>query len=125
MGTFQGGEYELISKTNRHIEELKEQIRLENEKRRAFSRMVQATDRILWRLEEMNRDGIKTVPESLRAQFLGQIQEVPFELRNAYRDSESVQEILDSIFEVQHDLFAWRNPEFFRADEDEELDRAS
>jgi len=45
--------------TNRGAESA---LRRLNRRRYASQRMLQATDRVLWQLEEMNRDGVKTCP---------------------------------------------------------------
>jgi len=99
-----------IEETNLAIEELEEEIRRENDRRYAFYRMLNATDRVLWRLEELNERRVKTVPGKLRELFLQALAEVPTSCLEAYRDSDLVQEVLDSIFEVQERLFAWHDP---------------
>ena len=59
----------MIDETNLAIEELEEEIRRENDRRYAFYRMLNATDRVLWRLEELNRDGIKVIPGDMRGRM--------------------------------------------------------
>lgn len=108
----------MIDETNLAIGKLEDRIRRENERRYAFYRMLHATDRVLWRLEELNRDGIKTIPPELRAAIRDQLAELPRPCKEVLRDSDVVQEVLDSIFEVQECLFRWKHPE--RAAEDEE-----
>src|SRR2546429_210085 len=56
----------MIDETNLAIEELEEEIRRENDRRYAFYRMLNATDRVLWRLEELNRDGVQGIPRGMR-----------------------------------------------------------
>jgi len=112
----------MIDETNLAIEELEEEIRRENERRYAFYRMLSATDRVLWRLEELNRDGVKTIPDDMRLRMRQSLTELPSACLEALRDSEHVQEVLDSIFEVQERLFRWRDPQRMAEDE-EELER--
>jgi hypothetical protein len=110
----------MIDETNLAIEELEEEIRRENDRRYAFYRMLNATDKVLWRLEELNRDGMKMIPCDVRMRMRESLTELPAACLEAYRDSEAVQEVLDSLFEVQERLFRWRDPQ--RApDEEEEL----
>lgn len=90
------------------IEELEEEIRAENERRRAFYRMLSATDRVLWRLEELNRDGVKTLPANARIRMRATLDGLPSACLEVFRDSEVVQEVLDSVFDVQERLFRWR-----------------
>jgi hypothetical protein len=110
----------MIDETNLAIEELEEEIRRENDRRYAFYRMLNATDRVLWRLEELNRDGIKTIPGDMRSRMRESLTELPKACIEVYRDSEHVQEVLDSVFEVQERLFRWRDPQRL-AEEEEEL----
>src|ERR1700716_2094911 len=108
----------MIDETNLAIEELEEEIRRENDRRYAFYRMLSATDRVLWRLEELNRDGVKTIPGDMRTRMRGSLTELPCSCVEVFRDSDQVQEVLDSVFEVQERLFRWRDPQ--RISDDEE-----
>jgi hypothetical protein len=112
----------MIDETNVAIGELEEQIRRENDRRYAFYRMLHATDRVLWRLEEMNRDGEKTIPDDMRERIREALTELPVSCIEAFRDSDQVQEVLDSLFEVQDRLFRWRDPQR-AAEEEDELER--
>jgi hypothetical protein len=76
-----------------------------------FERLVALTDTVLWQLEEMNRDGIKTIPGDLRVSIREELTEIPRPVIDVFRDTEVVQEVLDSIFEVQERLFRWKDPE--------------
>src|SRR5689334_25400596 len=58
----------MIDHTSDRIEKLETAVRRENRRRYAFYRMLQATDRVRWRLEEMNRDGVKTIPPKVGAE---------------------------------------------------------
>jgi hypothetical protein len=80
--------------------------------------MLQATDRVLWRLEEMNRDGVKTVPARVRAEIRGLGGTMPNHVREPLRDTGHVQDTLDSLFEVQERLFRWRYPDWHDWDPD-------
>lgn len=111
----------MIDETNLAIGELEDRIRRENDRRYAFYRMLHATDRVLWRLEELNRDGIKTMPPGLREAVCEGLAELPPEVLRAYRDSDSTQVVLDSIFDIQEKLFRWKDPGVARDEDDERL----
>jgi len=115
----------MIDQTNTRIEEMEADVKRENERRYAFQRMLRLTDKHLWRLEEMNRDGVKTLPPPVREEIRVTIEQLPDHCKEPFRDSEQVQETLDSVFAVQERLFRWRHPEFPLAEEEDELDRAS
>jgi hypothetical protein len=110
----------MIDHTSTRIEQQQAALRRENRRRYAFLRMLQATDRMLWRLEEMNRDGVKTVPRRVRGELRGLAGELPERIREALRDSGQVQDTLDSLFEVQERLFRWRFPNWHDWDPDSE-----
>ena len=118
-------EIEMIDQTNTRIEEMEADVRRENDRRYAFQRMLRLTDKHLWRLEEMNRDGVKTIPGPVLEEIRETIGQLPDHCKEPFRDSEQVQETLDSVFEVQERLFRWRHPEFPLEEEEDELDRAS
>src|SRR5205823_6438804 len=100
----------MFDEANLAIRKLEDRIRRDNERRYAFYRMLHATDRVLWQLEEMNRDGIKTIPIDLRATIREELMEIPRPMIDVLQDTEVVQEVLDSVFEVQERLFRWRDP---------------
>ncbi len=108
----------MIDRTNLDIEQLQEEIERENQRRYAFQRMLRATDAVLWRLEEMNRDGVKTLTPEQRSEIRSALSELPEHCLEVFRDSESLQAVLDSIFDVQERLFKSRFPEY-ESDEDE------
>lgn len=110
----------MIDHTNERIGEQQAATRRANRRRYAFYRMLLATDRVLWRLEEMNRDGVKTIPRPVRAEIRELGDKMPSQLREPLRDSPEVQETLDSVFEVQERLFRWRYPDWHDWDPDEE-----
>src|SRR2546430_16088552 len=112
----------MIDETNLAIEELEEEIRRQNNRRYSFYRMLGATDRVLWRLEELNRDGIKQIPGDMRVRMRDSLTELPMNCLEVFRDSEQTQEVLDSMFEMQERLFRWRDPQRMSEDE-EELER--
>ena len=93
-------------------------LRRHNRRRYAFQRMLEATDRVLWRLEEINRDGVKIVPAQVRAELRDVAVTMPNHIREAMRDAGQVQEALDSLFEVQERLFRWRYPDWHDIDPD-------
>jgi hypothetical protein len=102
----------MIDQTSSRIEKQESALRRQNRRRYAFQRMLEATDRVLWRLEEMNRDGVKTVPAPVRAELRGVVETMPNHVREPLRDRGRVQDTLDSLFEVQERLFRWRYPDW-------------
>jgi len=100
----------MIDQTSSHIEQHQTALRRENRRRYAFQRMLAATDRLLGRVEELNRDGVKTVPKRVRTQIRDVVGAMPLQVREALRDTGKVQDTLDSLFEVQERLFRWRFP---------------
>ena len=110
----------MIDQTNTNIEELEAEITRDNSRRYAFHRLLRATDKVLWRLEEMNRDGVKTLDPQQRVEIRDTLGELPEECLEIFRDHERVQEVLDSVFEMQERLFRLRHPDF-ALDEDEAL----
>ena len=109
----------MIDHTSSRIEQQETALRRQNKRRYAFQRMLEATDRVLWQLEEMNRDGVKTVPGPLRAELRGVVGLMPGHIREPLRDEGPVQDALDSVFEVQERLFRWRFPEWVDSEPDE------
>ncbi len=110
----------MIDHTSNRIEQQERATVRHNRRRYAFHRMLKATDRILWRLEEMNRDGVKTVPKRARAEFHEAVDQMPEHVREPFRDTGGVQEMLDSLFEMQERLFRWRYPDWHDFDPDED-----
>jgi hypothetical protein len=110
----------MIDHTSSRIEQQQAASRREARRRYAFQRMLRATDRVLWRLEEMNRDGVKTVPKPVRAEIRELVETMPTQFREPLRDSAAVQDTLDSLFEIQERLFRWRYPDWHDWDPDEE-----
>ena len=102
----------MIDHTSTRIEQQETALRRQNRRRYAFQRMLEATDRVLWQLEEMNRDGVKTVPAPVRIELREAVELMPNHVREALKDSGHVQDALDSLFEVQERLFRWRYPEW-------------
>ena len=113
----------MIDRTNERIGKLQKEIEKENSRRYAFQRMLRSTDQVLWKLEEMNRDGVRIAEADMRDEINEAMAELPDDCREALRDSDAVQDLLDSMFEVQERLFRWRHPEF--AFEEEDSERAS
>ena len=102
----------MIDRTSIRIEEQETAVRRVNRRRYAFYRMLKATDKVLWTLEEMNRDGVKTVPARVRHELRDLVGAMPAPVRAPLRDSGDVQDTLDSMFEVQEKLFRWRFPDW-------------
>jgi len=114
----------MIDHTNDRIAEQEKLVRRRNRRRYAFQRMLEATDRLLWRLEELNRDGVTNVPKRVRVEVRETVSTMPAAARDALRDRGQVQDTLDSLFEVQERLFRWRYPNWEDFDPDE-LDERS
>jgi hypothetical protein len=102
----------MIDHTSTRIEQQETALRRQNRRRYAFQRMLEATDRVLWQLEEMNRDGVKTVPAPVRTELREAVELMPDQVRAPLKDSGHVQDALDSLFEIQERLFRWRYPEW-------------
>ena len=102
----------MIDHTNTKILRQLTALRRENRRRYAFQRMLEATDRVLWRLEEMNRDGVKTMPKRERVHIRELGESMPPRIGEALRDTGQVQDTLDSLFDVQERLFRWRYPDW-------------
>ncbi len=117
----------MIDNTSTRIEEQETALRRQMRRRYAFQRLVEATDKLLWRLEEMNRDGVKAVPAPVRAELRELVETLPRQVRTSLRDTGHVQDTLDSLFDVQERLFRWRHPDWqdFDPEEEEELDFVS
>ena len=110
----------MIDNTSIRIEQQQMANRREIRRRYAFHRMLKATDRVLWRLEEMNRDGVKNVPPVLRAELKEAVEIMPDHVREPLRADGPVQDTLDSLFEIQERLFRWRYPDWHDFDPDDE-----
>ena len=76
----------MIDRTSTRIEQQETALRRQMRRRYAFQRMLEATDRVLWRLEEMNRDGVKTVPQPVRAEIRDVVLTMPHHVREPLRD---------------------------------------
>ena len=115
----------MIDHTSSRIEEQQTANRRELRRRYAFHTMLKTTDRLLWRLEELNRDGTKTVPKRVREEMRQAIEAMPTSIREPARESSAVQDALDGLFEVQERLFRWRYPDWHDWDPDPELESAA
>jgi hypothetical protein len=102
----------MIDHTSSRIEQQETALRRQNRRRYAFQRMLEATDRVLWQLEEMNRDGVKTVPAPLRAEIRVLVEAMPRHIREPLPEDGHIQDALDNLFEVQERLFKWRFPDW-------------
>ena len=113
----------MIDRTSVTIEDMRAGIARDNARRYAFYSMLHTTDRILWRLEEMNRDGLRTLSEPQRRRIRQVFNALPSEVGGAYRDSEQVQVVLDSIFDMQERLFKWRDPKWAVGPDADDMER--
>src|SRR3979409_336547 len=85
----------MIDQTSSRIEKQETALRRQNRRRYAFQRMLEATDRVLWRLEEMNRDGVKTVPARVRAELREVVETMPNHVREPLREGGQEQDRQD------------------------------
>ena len=116
----------MIDHTNGKILRQLTALGRENRRRHAFQRMLEASDKVLWRLEELNRDGVKTVPKPVRARILKLVDGMPHDVGEPLHDCRQVQEALDGVFEVQERLFKWRFPDWHDFDpEGDDYDAAA
>ena len=115
----------MIDRTSLRIEQQQTANRRALRRRYAYHTMLKTTDRILWQLEELNRDGVKTVPRGVRQEIREAVQEMPGRVREPLRDSSQVQDMLDSLFEIQERLFRWRYPDWHDWDPDDALEWAA
>lgn len=94
----------MIAEAALDIRELEEAVAAENRRRYAFYRMLAATDRLLWALEKLNSDGVRRLPEDVRARMRASLAELPETVRNRFAEEGGVQVALDSVFDLQNDL---------------------
>lgn len=84
----------------------------------AYDKLIALTDTVLWQLEEMNRDGVSELPQRHRQVIENRFADLPAWLRDKYCGEGSVQQALDSLFEMQQAIFKARHPEFEFGDSD-------
>ena len=94
----------MIAEASVTIEELEREIRAANERRYAFRTYIAATDRVLWRLEELNMHGVLQLPAGIVSDIRKALRELPTSYRRVLKVG-SVQKALDSIFDMQNLLF--------------------
>jgi hypothetical protein len=103
-----------IAETITTAEELEERIRAENDQRYTFYRMLRATDRVLWALEELNVAEVDRLPAGLRQRMRDSLAELPVTVLVKWVDSDRVQPVLDATFAVQDALLAAYVPGYER-----------
>src|SRR5947199_9701007 len=86
----------MIDHTSTRIEQQETALRRQNRRRYAFQRMLEATDRVLWQLEEMKRDGVENVPPVLRAALKDGVEPMPDHTREPLRVEAPVTATADS-----------------------------
>src|SRR5260370_39608092 len=101
----------MIDHASTRIEQQEPALRRQNRRRYAFQRMLEATDRVLWQLEEMNRDGVKNVPPVLRAELKEAVGVMPGHVPGPLRTGGPGQGMLDSLVEGPGRLFKRRGPD--------------
>ena len=92
------------------IEALQAEIAESNRRKYAFDRWLHATDQVLWKLEDLNLEGVRRLAAGATARIRASLDELPAAYLEVFRDSERVQEVLDGVFDVQDRLFRWRSP---------------
>src|SRR5438552_18278102 len=97
----------MIDHTSTRIEQQESALRRLNRRRYAFQRMLKATDRVLWLLEEMNRDGVKNVSAQLRTELRGAVEHMRNHIREPLAETGQVQNTLDSLFKSQERPVRW------------------
>lgn len=113
----------MIDQTTARIFKAKVENHQRKQRTERLNRLIALTDKVLWQLEEMNRDGLATLPHRSRKVIEEKVGEMPEWLRRMYCDDGSVQGALDSLFEMQQAIFKARHPEFDFGENDElELD---
>src|SRR5258706_5393555 len=95
----------MIDHTSTRIEQQETALRRQNRRRYAFQRMLEATDRVLWQLEEMNRDGVKTVPPVVRTELREAVGLMPNPIPEPLKDTGHVPDTPDSLFAAQERPF--------------------
>ena len=109
----------MIDQTNVRIGQATAELRRRKAREQKFDRLLKLTDVVLWQLEEMNRDGVSSVPDRRQAAIVDKLAGMPESLRRLYCSDGSVQCALDSLFEMQQALFKARHPEFDYGETDE------
>lgn len=112
----------MIDHTSSRIEEHQAAIDRANRRRYAFHRTIEATDRLLGHLEELNGDGVKIMPRRVRLALRQMGETLPLEARESLHDTRQVQDALNGLFEVQEQLFRWRYPDWHDWDPDAEAE---
>lgn len=94
------------------VDEMTEAQAAENRERYAFDRMLAATDRLLWELEELNLGDIMVLPVETARRMRRSLRHLPAVCRVRFVVDDRVQVVLDSVFDVQEALFRWRDPRY-------------
>ena len=103
----------MIDQANLAIVRLTEEVEAENGRRRRRRRMVEASDQVLHRLEELNLAGQRTLSEDADIEFGGALGELPAGFRLGFSQTRSVQEKLDRVFALQEWLFRGHDLDVF------------
>jgi hypothetical protein len=107
----------MIDQTSVRIERAQAETLKRRARREAFEKMLKVSDTVLWRLEEMNRDGVVALSIQSQRDIVKRLRIMPERIRGLYCADGTVQGALDSLFAIQEALFRVRNPEL---DYDEE-----
>lgn len=109
----------MIDETTADIIAARQRNRRRRARQQAYDRLIALTDTVLWKLEEMNRDGVAELSLRHRQVIDDRFADLPVWLKAMYCGEGSVQEALDSLFEMQQALFKARHPEYEFAEGDE------
>lgn len=110
----------MIEHASVEIEQLAEEIRAANERRDRTRTLIARTDRVVNRLEVLNHGGTKRLLPGDLSKIRRFLADVPAACMEAFRDSENVQEVLDSMFEVQERLLRVVRGRLYDDDSDQE-----
>src|SRR5437588_785914 len=113
----------MFDRTWEKIRQLQVALDGRRRQRMAFRDLVHATDDLLWRLEELNLNGVREASPELHRHIEKAVSGLPIELRDAIPASASIQELLDGMFAAQERIFRWRHPDFFAEDDFDFADR--
>ena len=103
------------------IERLEAEVQRELDERYAFYRMLHATDRVLWRLEGLNKDGVRDLPADVGLRMHNELAGLPDPVRAELRDG-TVQAALDGVFAAQDALLALHVPGYERDTGEEDIE---
>jgi hypothetical protein len=91
------------------VEEMTEEVRRENDRRYFLQRCVEAADRVLWWLEDLNLRDEVLVPDELDRRIRSALAELPAECLEVLARGR-IEDVLDGVYAAQERLFCLRDP---------------